>query len=167
VLKVSSTSSSSAPPRGSGVAFPAVRDPLIFVHVEYILERYRLLVLLATSAKVVSRAPSPAQIRGPCRPARILPQGDGIVQARATGWHPAISAGTWMSPGRHPALSAGARVCCSACCAVAGVVRSDLGGGLGVSACARGAYLGAVLPSSPFGASLVWLSPKGWCRGAR
>jgi len=56
-----------------------------------------------------------------------------------------------MIPGYHVAISARAWVCCSACCAVAGVVGQDLGGGLGISACARGAYLGTVSPVSLFG----------------
>jgi len=36
---------------------------------------------LANLAWVVPCAPSPAQVRGLCRPARILPRGDGFVQA--------------------------------------------------------------------------------------
>ena len=38
--------------------------------------------VLATLARVVPRAPSPEQVRGPCWPACVLPRGDGFVQAR-------------------------------------------------------------------------------------
>jgi len=38
--------------------------------------------VLVSLARVVPRAPSPAQVRGQCQPARVLPRGDGIVQAR-------------------------------------------------------------------------------------
>jgi len=37
---------------------------------------------LATLAWVVPRVPSHAQVQGPCRPARILPRGNGLVQTR-------------------------------------------------------------------------------------
>ena len=38
--------------------------------------------VLVTLARVDSCASSPTQIRGHCWPARVLPRGDGIVQAR-------------------------------------------------------------------------------------
>jgi len=38
--------------------------------------------VLVALARVVPRAPSPAQVRGPCWPACVLPRGDGFMQAR-------------------------------------------------------------------------------------
>ena len=38
--------------------------------------------VLVSLARVVPYAPSSAQVRGQCQPARVLPQGDGIVQVR-------------------------------------------------------------------------------------
>jgi len=37
---------------------------------------------LVVVSRVSPHAHSPAQVRGPCRPARFLPRGDGFMQAR-------------------------------------------------------------------------------------
>jgi len=44
------------------------------------LVRVSATVLVAV-ARVVPHAFPPAQIRGPCQPARVLPRGDGIIHA--------------------------------------------------------------------------------------
>jgi len=45
------------------------------------LVRFSAAVLVAL-ARVVPLARAPAQVRGQCQPARVLPRGDGFVQAR-------------------------------------------------------------------------------------
>jgi len=105
----------------------------------------------------------------PCSPRAV----QACLYPSPRGWFHACQG---ESPGHCPVISAGPSVCCSALCAVSGVVRPEYGGGLGESlflltivfstalSCACGTSpLPVSHPCQYAIFSLEYPPPKGWC----